>query len=317
MRRVTFRTTLFAAVVLTTLVAGSARADSVPSEIAFMVCPNVTQTIYPDLAGGPRDLRSWTSQLGCGQEVRSANYVDGACMTRTNTDLGTFRATQNPLGVAVQASAQPNCATSPPTLGAGIGNGALTLTVARRGFCSTTLTIPARTGSASVIFPVGNLPLGSYDVTLTLPDQTMIKPNGQPNVLIGTQASGTLHVGAPFTETDTESLVGAGKTKTFAVVLRNSVAGRGAGEFVATKTGNPSISNVTGTEYYTCGTIKVAATMRYGKRGANGAVRLTGDGSLTGGTGNYKDIKGTFTITGSYSTKTNRGTFTLKGAATY
>ena len=35
-----------------------------------------------------------------------------------------------------------------------------------------------------------------------------------------------------------------------------------------------------------------------------------------GGTGNYKDIKGAFTLRGSYSTRTNRGRFILTGEAT-
>ena len=46
--------------------------------------------------------------------------------------------------------------------------------------------------------------------------------------------------------------------------------------------------------------------MTYGKRDANGVVRLSGSGSLTGGTGNYKDIKGSFTLRGGSSTKTSR-----------
>jgi hypothetical protein len=55
----------------------------------------------------------------------------------------------------------------------------------------------------------------------------------------------------------------------------------------------------------------------YGKRSANGLVRLTGTGTLVGGTGNYTDIKGAFTLRGSYSTKTSRGRFVLTGEASF
>jgi hypothetical protein len=57
--------------------------------------------------------------------------------------------------------------------------------------------------------------------------------------------------------------------------------------------------------------------LRSGKRGANGVARLTGDGSITGGTGNYKGLEGTFTLAGTLSARTNRGTLLLKGSATY
>jgi hypothetical protein len=80
---------------------------------------------------------------------------------------------------------------------------------------------------------------------------------------------------------------------------------------VSTRIGSGSIK-LKGTNYYACGTINVAATLRSGKRGA-----VAGDGSITGGTGNYQGLQGTFTITGKLNPRTNRGMLVLKGSATY
>jgi hypothetical protein len=255
--------------------------------------------------------------LGCAAPTFSANFLDPAvgCTTHMNTDLGIFRLGQNPLGVAVQLSAQPSCATNPPNRGAGVGNGAFMVSVAQTGFCPSTMTIPGQTGKASVVLPIGNIPFGKYTVTVDFPDQTVGDPQSPQFVSWGgSHASGMLRVGETnFTETDTIALA---RGKTFAVLLSNSLAGKGAGQLVSTKTGKSSIK-LSGTDYYACGTISIAATLRSGKRGANGVARLTGDGSITGGTGNYKGLEGTFTLAGTLSARTNRGTLLLKGSATY
>ena len=176
------------------------------------------------------------------------------------------------------------------------------------------MTIPGQTGKASVVLPIGNIPFGKYTVTVDFPDQTVGDPQSPQFVSWGgSHVSGTLRVGdTTFTETDTIALA---RGSTFAVLLSNSLAGQGAGQLVS-KAGNRSI-NLSGTDYYACGTINVAATLRPGKRGANGVTRLTGDGSINGGTGNYKGLEGTFTLSGTLSARTNRGTLLLKGSATY
>ncbi|MFY9578075.1 MAG: hypothetical protein WAQ33_02010 [Gaiellaceae bacterium] len=296
---------LVAAFVVAALVAAPVSAASTPTQLAFAVCPNVTQPIYPGPAPGPGDLQHVTSQLGCAPPVTSANFVDPVgCTGHTNTDLGIFRLGQNPFGVAVQISTQASCPPDPPNLGAGIGNGAFSVSVARAGFCPSTVTIPGRTGNASVVLPIGNLSFGKYTVTVDFPAQ---------GDWSGIRASGTLRVGdTTFTETDTIALA---RGNTFAVLLNNSLAGQGAGQLVS-KVGNRFI-NLSGTDYYACGTINVAATLKTGKRGANGVARLSGDGSINGGTGNYKGLRGSFTVTGSLSTRTSRGTLVLKGSATY
>lgn len=306
-RRTGLKGTFAAAFVLAALVAAPARAVSTPSEIDFAICPNVTQTTYTAGGVGP-------SQFGCGSPVFSPGFIgfqpDNSCTTPTNTDLGTFPTTQNPLGAFVHVSAPPSCATNPPTRGPGAGQGsALTLSMTQTGFCPTTLTIQARTGPyGAVVFPIGSMRLGSYRVTVAFPDQMS---------WLGSQASGMLHVGTSFTETDTSVLARPGASDTFAVLIKNSVAGPGAGELVSTKTSNPSVATLSGTDYYACGTIRIAATVTYGKRVRKGVVRLSGNGSITGGTGNYVGLKGTFTVTGSYSRKTNRATLVFTDTATY
>ncbi len=152
------------------------------------------------------------------------------------------------------------------------------------------------------------MPLGSYRVTVAFPDQMG---------WLGSQAGGMLHVGTSFTETDTSALARPGASDTFAVLIRNSVAGPGAGELVSTKTSNPSVATLSGTDYYACGSIRIAATVTYGKRARKGVVHVSGNGSITGGTGNYVGLKGTFTVTGTYSRKTNRGTLVFTDTATY
>jgi hypothetical protein len=281
-----------------------------PSRLDFSICPNVTTTTYlqTPAQGVP----------GCGPGISTPNNLfiqpDNTCtMPTTNTDLGTFLTTQNPLGATVHAGAPNTCATSPPTRGPGADGAALIVTVRQTGFCPATLTIAAREGPiGGVVFPIGTLPPGTYNVTVGLPDQTVID-NGQVVTWLGIEASGTLRVGTKFTETDTHTLARPGNT--FAVLLDNSFAGPGAGELVSTKTGN--VAQLRGTDYYACGTLNVAATVTYGKRGSNGVVRLRGSGSLVGGTGNYTNIKGAFTLRGSYNTRTNRGTFVLRGEATF
>jgi hypothetical protein len=288
-------------------------AAAMPSQMGVAICPNVTETTYPGPDEGP------SVDAACGPFVFSAGFVDGACIPHGgNADLGAFLPSKNPLGVSVHVSAPNDCSTSPPTLGAGAGYGAVTASVAQTGFCPTTLTIPTQLGRyGAVRFPIGSLTLGSYSVTVTFPDQTVSAPQGpQPKSWSGSRASGTLRVGAPFTETDTITLTGAGKREIFAVLLTHSVAGQGAGRLVSSKTGR-SAAKLSGTDYYACGTINVAAEITYGKRGAKGIRRVSGSGTLNGGTGNYKGLTGGFTVRGRYSTKTSRGTLVLKGTATY
>jgi hypothetical protein len=309
--------TLSAALVAAALVATPLCAAATPSQTEIAVCPNVTQTTYPEAGVGGIG----PATFGCEAAAHSAGFVfvqpDGTCTTPTNTSLGTFVTTQKPLGMWISVGSPNSCATNPPTLGFGAVGGRVTVNAAQAGFCPTSLTIPAVIGDhAAVVFPIGNLPLGSYSVTATFLDQAVLNPMTQLSLSwIGSQATGTLRVGSTFKETDAEALVTTGKSEIFAVTLRNSVAGPGAGELVSTRTGDPSEATLQGTEYYACGTIGIAATVRFGKRGTRGIVRLTGAGSLTGGTGNYRGIKGNFKLRGLYNTKTKRGTFTLTGDA--
>jgi hypothetical protein len=238
----------------------------------------------------------------------------------TNTDLGAFMTTQNPLGLWVGVKSPPdNCATVPPTRGAQVEGGAFTVTVSQTGACMTTLTIPARTPPfggprGGVIFPIGTLRFGTYSVTVDFPEQTVVDPrSGQSTSLIGSHATGTLHVGTTFTETDRSALARAGNT--YAVLINSSIAGPGAGEIVLSRRGNVAV--LRGTDYYACGTISITGTVTFGKRGPRGAARLTGRGTLAGGTGNFKGVRGNFTLSGSYDPTTKRATFLLKGTATY
>ena len=297
------------------LVAVPVCSAATPSRVGVNICPHVTQTSYPTAgqAGGP-------GAFGCKSPVSSPGSIfvnpDNTCTTPTNTDLGTFLTTDEPLGAYVGAGGLHNCATSPPTLGPGAPNAAVTLAVAQTGFCPTKLTLSAQTGPfGAVLFPIGNLPFGTYSVTVTFPQQASADPRGpQPFTWESSSATGTLHVGTAFTETDALALATTGG-RSFATLLRNSAAGPGAGELVLTKHGNSAA--LRGTDYYGCGTINVAATVTLGKARAHGVARVTGNGRLTGGTGNYEGVKGAFTLTGRLSTKTNRGTFRLTGTARY
>jgi hypothetical protein len=298
---------VLAAVVLIALVVplGDARGTAsggLETRLGFYICPNVTTTIYPETPS--------QTLPGCGPVVVSPNSNNPSpsgnpCEPPTgNTDLGAFLTTQNPLGAFVASGAPNNCGTNPPTLGPGANGAALNVSVVQRGFCPTTLTVATREGPiGGVFFPIGTLPLGTYDVTVTLPAQTVNDAQWSASWL-GVQVKGTLRVGTKFTETDAHALV-TGRN-TFGALLRNSFAGAGAGQLVLTKT------RLTGTEYYACGTINLTATLTHGKRGA-----LSGDGNLVGGSGNYKDIKGAFTLRGSYNPRTGRGTITLTGDATF
>jgi len=104
---------------------------------------------------------------------------------------------------------------------------------------------------------------------------------------LGSRATGILHVGGTFTETDTNALTRPGKNATYATLLQSSLAGPGAGDVRWSRLSTSS-AELKGTDYYACGTIDVHATIGYGKRGANGLARVTGEGSLTGGTGNVQ-----------------------------
>lgn len=281
-----------------------------PSRVGVNICPHVTQMIYPTAgqAGGP-------GAFACKSPVSSPGSTfinpDNTCTTRTNTDLGTFLTTDEPLGAYVGAGGLNNCATSPPMLGPGAPNGAVVLSVAQMGFCPTRLTISARTGPfGAVLFPIGSIPFGSYTVTVTFPEQA-----ASTFTWAASSATGTLHVGTTFSETDALALATAGGGATFAALLSNSAAGAGAGRLVLTRKGSGAA--LRGTDYYGCGTISIAGTVAFGRAGTDGVARLTGNGSLSGGTGNYEGIKGTFTLTGRLSTKTNRGALRLKGTATY
>ena len=264
---------------------------------------NVTTTIYPQTPS--------QSLPGCGPPVMSpndnnptpsGNFCEPAS---TNTDLGAFLTTQNPLGMFVASGTPSNCASNPPSRGRGTDSAALDVSVVQRGFCPTTLTVAAHEGQlGGVFFPIGTLPLGTYDVTVTLPAQTVNEATG-PVSWLGVRVTGALRVGTKFTETDAQALVTPARN-TFGALLNNSFAGPGAGQLVLTKT------RLTGTEYYACGTINVAATVTHGKRGA-----LRGSGNLVGGSGNYKDIKGAFTLKGSYNARTGRGNLTLAGDASF
>ena len=307
---------LFAAVFV--LASGStARAESSSSQTEIAVCPNVTQTTYPQAGVGGIG----PSTFGCQASVFSPGFVfvrpDKTCTTPTNTDLGTFSTTQNPLGMWVSVASPNSCATTPPTLGFGAVGGKVILSLAQTGFCPTTLTVPASIGDhAAVLFPIGTLPLGAYNVSVNFGDQTVVNPQTQqPRIWTGSHASGTLRIGTTFTETDTIALARPGERSILAALLRNSVAGPGAGELVQTRTGNAA--DIKGTDYYACGMINIAATLTFGKRATKGIVRLTGNGTITGGSGNYTGLEGTFTVNGSYNTRTKRQTFVLKGTARY
>lgn len=294
-----FAGTLTACIALM-LVAAPAGHASTPSRIDVSICPNITTTSYP----GITDVIA-----GCGGPVFSPGSVNippdrSSCTPETNTDLGTFLTTQNPLGAKVNAGGPNSCATHPPTMGPGAESAAVTLSVVQKGFCPTALMVQARTSpQGGVVFPIGSLPIGSYNVTATLPEQTA----GSQSWL-QSQATGTLHVGGPFREVTTSALARAGNT--FAALLSNSFAGPGAGEFVLTKT--RGVGSLSGTEYYGCGTITISGAITFGRHG-----RLTGEGNLTGGSGNYQDIKGNFVLRGSYSPKTKRAGFVLTGTVTY
>ena len=276
--------------------ASSAAGASTPTDLSFQVCPNVSQTIYPAPAGGAGDdLFTWTQRLNCGQAVTSPGLVDCSGTPHTNTDLGKFFPRDNPLGIAVHLHARATCGSDP---GAGVNNGPLTVTITRTGACPRVSTVSAVTRDSSVIFPIGDLPFGAYQITVAYPGSAELG---------GTQATGSLHVGLmSFTETAAHAQV---KGNAFAALVNNSFAGRGAADLSLTRGGNRA--RLVGTEYYLCGSINVDATIRYAGRD------VRGNGVITGGTGNYNDLKGTFTVSGTYDARTRRGSLLLKGVATY
>ena len=297
--------------------ASAAGAESSSSQTEIAVCPNVMQTTYPQAGVGGIG----PGTFGCQQSVFSAGFVfvrpDKTCTTPTDTDLGTFSTTQNPLGIWISVASPNSCATTPPTLGFGAVGGTAIVSVAQTGFCPTSLTVPATIGDhAAVLLPIGTLPLGKYNVRVNFADQTVVNPQTQQQrIWTGSYASGTLRIGTTFTETDTIALARPGVRATLAALLRNSVAGPGAGELVQTRTGNAA--DLKGTDYYACGMINIAATLTYGKRATKGIVRVTGNGTITGGGGNYTGLKGTFRVKGSYSARTKGQTLVLKGTVTY
>ena len=273
----------------------TAAGASTPTDLAFEACPNVNATIYPAPAGTGDDPFVWTQRLKCNASVVSPGYIDCSGTVHANTDLGTFFAKDNPIGVAVQLNARPTCGADP---GAGVNNGPLSVTVTKTGACPQTSIISAQTRNASVIFPIGSLSFGAYQITVAFPGS---------GDLAGTQATGTLHVGGMnFSETDVHAQV---KGNAVAVLVSNSFAGRGAAALSLTRTG--ARAHLAGTDYYLCGSIDVDATLILAKR------RVSGAGSITGGTGNYKDLTGTFTVKGTFDAHTGRGSLSLKGIATY
>lgn len=283
-----------------------AASGGVETRLDFSICPDVTSTTYPQTPTG-------LNTQGCGPPVLSPNDAiippnGNTCQLPGNTDLGAFTTTQNPLGMTVASGSPINCAANPPTRGPGAGGAAINVSVAQRGFCPTSFAISAREGPIGpVIFPIGSLPLGTYDVTVTLPPQTATDGYGVTTTWAGVQVKGALRVGAKFSETDAHALVTRGR---IGALIQNSFAGVGAADLVSSKSGNAT--RLTGIEYYACGTIDIAATVTYGNHGA-----MRGSGTFVGGTGNYNGIKGNFVLRGRYDAKTGRGHFTLTGNATF
>src|SRR5919201_654861 len=140
------------------LLSAPAGLAATPSKIEFAVCPNITMTLYPGLTVQP---------AGCA--------ITTTCEPpMSNSNLGTFLITQNPLGAIIHASAPNDCTTNPPKLGPGADGAAVKLNVVQTGFCLTSSAISAQLGpQAFVIVPIGSLPLGTYTVTATLPEQTV------------------------------------------------------------------------------------------------------------------------------------------------
>jgi hypothetical protein len=279
----------------------SAASGGLETRLGFFVCPKVTTTTYPTTVA--------LDTQGCGSPVMSPNDHQDTCEPpRTDTDLGGFLTTQNPLGLFVGSGSLNDCSTNPPRLGKGAGGAAIDVSVVQRGFCPTSFAISAREGPiGGVIFSIGSPPLGTYDVTVTLPPQTATDGYGVVTTWAGVQVHGVLRVGTTFKETDAHALVTGNE---FAALLHNSFAGVGAGTLMASRSGNTT--RLTGIDYYACGTIDVSATMMFGKRGA-----IRGSGTFTGGTGNYQNIKGGFTLRGSSSRKTGRGMLILTGEASF
>lgn len=285
-----------------TLGARAAASGGLETRLNFSICANITSTSYPP--NGPMST-------ACGPPVLSPNDAiippNGMCQLPGNTDLGAFTTAQNPLGMFV-ASGAPNRCTNPPTRGQGAGGAAIDVSVVQRGFCPTSFATSTREGPMSgVLFSIGSPPLGTYDVTVTLPPQTATDGYGVTTTWAGVSVKGVLRVGATFKETDAHAVVTRNQ---FAAVLHSSFAGIGAGYLTASKSG--STTKFTGIDYYACGTIDVTATVTYGKRGA-----MRGTGSFVGGTGNYNGIKGDFTLRGRYNAKTGRGGFVLTGEASF
>jgi hypothetical protein len=271
--------------------------SGVETRLGFSICPSVTTTTYPTAPTG-------LNTQGCGSPVMSANDHMSVCdPPRTDPDLGAFDTSQSPFGMFVSSGAVTDCSAKPPMLRPAAAGAAIDVSVAQRGFCPTSVAVSVREGINGVVFPVGTLPLGMYDATVTLPPQTATDPRGITTTWAGVQVRGVLRVGAKFTETHSHALVSRGR---IASLIRNSIAGQGAADFVL------SGSKLSGKEYFACGTINISAAVSVGKHGA-----ISGRGTLVGGTGNYADVKGDFTLRGSYNAKTNRGTFKLAGEARF
>lgn len=127
------------------------------------------------------------------------------------------------------------------------------------------------------------------------------------------EAKTTVH---KFTQTDTLAVIRShDSTSTYAGEIRNSVVGKGAELLTSTLSGSTGHSKAVG--YYGFGTTKATSTFKLGAQRANGDIPMTVKGKLTGGTGRFSHLTGTFSGTGVVKAQSGIVIIHIHGTARY
>lgn len=127
--------------------------------------------------------------------------------------------------------------------------------------------------------------------------------------------SATTLASAGTTHHATDHFLGAeiqshGKNSTYAFKVHASDAGAGAAITVNTSTSSTA-GKTRGVAYFRDASVKTVGTYRIGSASSTGTVSVTLSGRVTGGTGAFKGIRGTFHGTGTYDPVTHTTDITL------
>lgn len=125
--------------------------------------------------------------------------------------------------------------------------------------------------------------------------------------------SGPTHKNVHFTETIDLASLSASQD---VYAIHDSVAGDGAGVSINHYSSATAATDVA-TTYYRGGTTRAKDTYTLSAPDPDGIITISGTGHDVGGTGRFKHLRSTYTITGTYDTKANVGHFTVKGTLSY